>query len=420
DSFYEASGFVLTLAEKYKALVVFAEHRFYGESLPFGANYSFNWPELGLLTVDQATADFANLLHHLKTVEYEIPDAPVICFGGSYGGMLSAYMRFKYPDVVTGSLAASAPVSLADSYEARSSFWTLATDDFKQVGQDVVDRVKEGFDQLDKLASQGSSGYQQISSMFSLCNTIQTQGDYTQLLYMIRNAFVQMTMFDYPYPTDFGGGLPGWPVNYSSALIRNADTDTDALFEVTNLVYNATKDQTCFDQYVLYIYCADPTGCGLGNDAKAWDFQVCYELNLALGSSSKTSMFPDLPFSDADRDEYCTKKYGITSRHNWFGINYWGSNVWSSSNIIWSNGFLDPWHGAGILSSDDPDLPTVILNLGAHHLDLRAPNAKDPASVTQARQKEEELIGEILEKSRKNKSANKNGYKGQAKKGIKF
>ena len=47
--------------------------------------------------------------------------------------MLSAYMRFKYPDVVTGSLAASAPVSLADSYEARSSFWTLATDDFKQV-----------------------------------------------------------------------------------------------------------------------------------------------------------------------------------------------------------------------------------------------------------------------------------------------
>ena len=62
--------------------MVFAEHRFYGESLPFGANYSFNWPELGLLTVDQATADFANLLHHLKTVEYEIPDAPVICFGG--------------------------------------------------------------------------------------------------------------------------------------------------------------------------------------------------------------------------------------------------------------------------------------------------------------------------------------------------
>ena len=105
--------------------------------------------------------------------------------------------------------------------------------DVFQVGQDVVDRVKEGFDQLDELASQGSSGYQQISSMFSLCNTIQTQGDYTQLLYMIRNAFVQMTMFDYPYPTDFGGGLPGWPVNYSSALIRNADTDTDALFEVS-------------------------------------------------------------------------------------------------------------------------------------------------------------------------------------------
>merc|ERR1711879_461559 len=151
-------------------------------------------------------------------------------------------------------------------------------------------------------------------------------------------------------------------------------------------------DQTCFDQYQLYIYCADPTGCGLGNDAKAWDFQVCYELNLAFGISSATSMFPDLPFSDADRDAYCSEKYPeITSRHSWFALNYFGSDVWSSSNIIWSNGLLDPWHGAGILSSTDPLLPTVILDLGAHHLDLRAPNDQDPQSVTEARQQEEDL-----------------------------
>ena len=177
------------------------------------------------------------------------------------------------------------------------------------------------------------------------------------------------------------------------------DTDKTELFEAfSRLKSNKSKIYKLFEIFV-----------------RSWVNQF----SSALGSSSKTSMFPDLPFSDADRDEYCTKKYGITSRHDWFGINYWGSNVWSSSNIIWSNGLLDPWHGAGILSSEDPDLPTVILNLGAHHLDLRAPNAKDPASVTQARQKEEELIGEILEKSRK-KSANKNGYKGQAKKGIKF
>lgn len=87
-------------------VAVFAEHRYYGQSLPFG-NKSFTDPEFsGYLSSQQALADYADLL----STQLNTKQRPVVAFGGSYGGMLAAWFRMKYPHLVTGAIASSAPI----------------------------------------------------------------------------------------------------------------------------------------------------------------------------------------------------------------------------------------------------------------------------------------------------------------------
>lgn len=63
------------------------QHRFYGESKPFG-NDSYNSAEtLGYLNSQQALADFAVLIRSLKQ-NLSAEASPVVVFGGSYGGSM--------------------------------------------------------------------------------------------------------------------------------------------------------------------------------------------------------------------------------------------------------------------------------------------------------------------------------------------
>ncbi|XP_077417808.1 dipeptidyl peptidase 2 isoform X3 [Vanacampus margaritifer] len=360
------SGFIAELAAQQEALIIFAEHRYYGKSLPFG-NDSFNIPQIGLLTVEQAIADYAVMISVLKC-QLSATDCPVIVFGGSYGGMLSIYMRIKYPNLVAGALAASAPILSTAGLGDPRQFFRDVTADFENISPQCRHAVKDAFHQLKELGE--LQDYSAIESTFALCKRPSSPQDIYQLNGLLRNAFTLMAMLDYPYSTHFMSNMPAYPVKVGcEIMLRGSDLLTN-LRETAAIVYNSTGLLTCFDVYSLYVECADPTGCGLGFDSMAWDYQACTEINLCYESNNITDMFPAMTFTEEERLQYCSKRWGVVPRPDWLKIHFWGDVLSTASNIIFSNGDLDPWANGGVRKSLSSSLIAINIPGGAHHLDL--------------------------------------------------
>ena len=66
NSCFFFQGFIFDLSAELSALVIFIEHRYYGESLPFGPASFKDKQHLGYLTSEQALADFAILITEVK------------------------------------------------------------------------------------------------------------------------------------------------------------------------------------------------------------------------------------------------------------------------------------------------------------------------------------------------------------------
>ncbi|XP_022523362.2 dipeptidyl peptidase 2 [Astyanax mexicanus] len=390
------SGFVLELAVEQAALVIFAEHRYYGKSLPFG-DESFIIPNVGLLTVEQALADYAVMITELKK-ELRAEKCPVIVLGGSYGGMLSVYMRVRYPNIVTGALAASAPILSTAGMGDSGQFFRDVTADFENCSPVCKDSVRSAFQKLQTLAQQ--EDYAGIQSAFSLCKTPSSSKDIHQLNGFLRNAFTLLAMMDYPYKTSFMSVMPAFPVKVACETMLNGTEVLSALRDTVGIVYNSTGEHACYDLYSLYVECADPTGCGLGFNSYAWDYQACTEIEMCFESNNVTDMFPPMPFTESMREEYCARRWAVVLRPGWLKTQYWGDALSTASNIIFSNGDLDPWANGGIRKSLSDSLIAINIPEGAHHLDLRASNPADPDSVIKARQTEAKLIAQWVKTAR--------------------
>lgn len=113
-------------------------------------------------------------------------------------------------------------------------------------------------------------------------------------------------------------------------------------------------------------------------------------------SNNVTDMFPPISFGTDQRDEYCNRTWGVNTRSGWSAVHFWGKNIHSASNIIFSNGLVDPWRRGGPNNNISNTLISIMIENAAHHLDLRANDSSDPSSVRKARNMEIDIIGKWI------------------------
>ncbi|GAB0089884.1 lysosomal Pro-X carboxypeptidase [Sergentomyia squamirostris] len=361
ELFAENTGFMWDIVQpenRLNAELIFAEHRYYGQSLPYGNKSYDSTKQLGYLSSEQALADFVSLLQEINPGNKR----PVIAVGGSYGGMLAAWFRMKYPHMVSGAIAASAPLLQFSSITPCEVYNRILTSVFATAyTHECASNIRKSWATL-KSRSETDEGRAFLTKTFKLCTNLTKHEDISQLTDYLTDMYSNLAMVNYPYSANFLAPLPAYPVREFCGRLKEANlNDTqliEALADGVSIYVNYTGKVQCLNM-------KSSTTDALGT--KGWDFQACTEMVMPM----------------------CTdgiKKYGIRPRSDLEMISRYGGNqISTATNIVFSNGLMDPWSGAGILRSPNDHVKIVIIPEGAHHIDLRARNPKDSQAVIAAR-----------------------------------
>ncbi|XP_076236780.1 lysosomal Pro-X carboxypeptidase [Calliopsis andreniformis] len=377
ETFAQNTGFMWEIAPEFGALLVFAEHRYYGESMPYGNKSYMDSQHVGYLTSQQALADFVDLIAYLKSIQTN-EQSPVIVFGGSYGGMLSAWIRMKYPHIVQGAIAASAPILQFTGIVECEAFARITTMDFKTAHPSCPKLIRKSWDVISNVTS-NDKGRKWLSDNWKLCQPLTNTSDVKQLKSYLEDIYTNLAMVNYPYKANFLAPLPAYPVNAACKHLTNESlTGTELLTAIHKTI-------SIFTNYTGETKCLTLNDSTPQLEAVGWSYQSCTEMVMPMCTNGINDMFEPKPWNFDDYSKDCMKQFSVKPQPNLVCEQYGCTDLSTVTNIIFSNGLLDPWTSGGVVRNLSASAIAIIIPESAHHLDLRSSDANDPYSVVLAR-----------------------------------
>ena len=413
-------NFVVDVLPKYHGLLFGVEHRYYGchntSSCPYTKPLDGNM-HLQYLSSVQALADLAEF-HTYATSQYDIsPEARWIGIGGSYPGMLAAFLRATYPDKFAMSVASSAPVH-----------GVLDMTSFEDIKADAYAMNVEGVRGSAECAATIADGHKAVKEK------LQSPEGRSELATLFPTSVPDAKFLEDPdnRRTFAGCGVANFPsqandptcaekhqgracgISEICALLaeRHADSPIQRLANLSavqrvdsgNTVQNSSTG--CEMDWEM------PGGIPPG-PTNYWGWQTCTEFGFYQTCETDTQCmysqglvgFLADPLKGAHQpNDFCSKDYNLTTNDTIARIaetnEYYQGKIAQATKIVWVNGDVDPWHKqSNYKVSPGHEQPVLPLVRGARHCAwMSVEKSTDQLAVKEARREIWETVDRWLAK----------------------
>jgi len=326
----------------------------------------------------QALEDLATFLTWYKGV-IGGSNLPVVTYGGSYSGALSAWFRLKYPHLTIGSIASSGVVNAILDFTAFDQ--QVAT----SAGPLCANLLRNITQLIQSLVLGGTENNQFVKALFN-ASILTEDGDF---FFYIADKMAESVQYGFQdnlclplmnapnqtienlmkvfanYVITFAAGVLGGPIEYSTQSAQNVTVD-------------------------------------INQNWRQWWFQTCAEFGF----------FQNAPSVNSIRSQYVNMTYWIYSCNAIFGGNLWpntnatntyyGGAQIAATNVWFNEGSQDPWQQASVMKTLSPTEPSYYIschNCG-HCVDIvGCPNGCDDNNVAlnTGRSKIQDLVVQWLD-----------------------
>lgn len=378
------SGVWYSIAKETKAAMFLLEHRFYGKSMPTDDMKASN---MRYLSSRQGLEDLATFITAMNS-KHNLT-GPWVSFGGSYPGSLSAWLRLKYPHLISGAVSSSGPLfAKLDYFE----YLGIVQDSLATTGPGCIEPIKEAIEDLEAKLNE-SMQWPQLSTNFKTCKGI--NGNNLDDV----KSFIELLVDNLAGIVQYNGRTP-FDINSVCDIMRNESLGTPLdRFAAVNSVSLANDGEECLDhEFSSFLsQLTNTTFNSNGVGWRQWTWQTCTEfgwyqtsnqsmvfgrmLDLDFFKSWCRKAFSEVEWSDADFDEFM-----MNSNTEYGGFT---PNV---KNVVFVHGSVDPWHPMGVLEDLNDNAPALFINGTSHCADMYDDKPGDSQDLLDAKDRVRDLV----------------------------